>query len=81
MSDYYDLGPYTRPVTTASKEAQAWFDANQSDPMPRCFCGRPSNIGWMGQGFCSREHYQEGKAKAATEQSSSDTAIAYGELQ
>ena len=26
MSDYYDLGPYTRPVTTTSKEAQIWFD-------------------------------------------------------
>ncbi len=26
MSDYYDLGPYTRPVTTTSQEAQAWFD-------------------------------------------------------
>jgi tetratricopeptide (TPR) repeat protein len=26
MSDYYDLGSYTRPITTTSKEAQAWFD-------------------------------------------------------
>jgi tetratricopeptide (TPR) repeat protein len=26
MSDYYDLGPCTRPVTTTSKEAQTWFD-------------------------------------------------------
>ena len=26
MSDYYDLGPYTRPVTTTSKQAQLWFD-------------------------------------------------------
>ena len=26
MSDYFDLGPYTRPVTTTSKEAQLWFD-------------------------------------------------------
>ena len=47
------------------KEAQAWFDANQSNPMPQCFCGRPSNIGWMGRGFCSEAHYQVGKAKAA----------------
>ena len=26
MSDYYDLGDYSLPVTTASAEAQTWFD-------------------------------------------------------
>jgi tetratricopeptide (TPR) repeat protein len=26
MSDYYDLGTYSRPVTTKSPEAQLWFD-------------------------------------------------------
>ncbi|MFI8193734.1 hypothetical protein ACIF8T_34010 [Streptomyces sp. NPDC085946] len=26
MDDYYDLGPYTRPVTTTSGPAQLWFD-------------------------------------------------------
>ena len=26
MSDYFDLGPHSRPVTTTSKEAQLWFD-------------------------------------------------------
>jgi tetratricopeptide (TPR) repeat protein len=26
MDEYYDLGTYTRPVTTTSPEAQAWFD-------------------------------------------------------
>jgi tetratricopeptide (TPR) repeat protein len=26
MNDYYDLGSYTRPVTTDSAEAQRWFD-------------------------------------------------------
>ncbi|MNS67708.1 hypothetical protein D3C72_1009680 [compost metagenome] len=46
------------------KEAQAWFDANQSNPMPQCFCGRPSHIGWMKQGFCSEAHYAEAKARA-----------------
>ena len=24
--DYYDLGPYTRTITTAVPEAQLWFD-------------------------------------------------------
>lgn len=45
-------------------EPQAWYDANNSDPMPTCFCGRPSNIGWMKQGFCCNEHYETGKAAA-----------------
>jgi tetratricopeptide (TPR) repeat protein len=26
MSDYYDLGTYSRPVSTSSSEAQVWFD-------------------------------------------------------
>jgi hypothetical protein len=45
-----------------AKEAQAWYDANCADPMPKCFCGRPSNIGWMSHGFCCDPHYQKGKA-------------------
>lgn len=46
-------------------EAQAFFDANQANPLPTCACGRPSNIGWMGKGFCSEEHYREARARAA----------------
>lgn len=45
------------------KEAQAWFDANQAEPFPTCFCGRPSNQLWMGQGFCSVEHYAKRRAE------------------
>ena len=26
MSDYYDLGDFSRPVSTRSAEAQQWFD-------------------------------------------------------
>lgn len=26
MSEYYDLGPHQRPVSTKSKDAQMWFD-------------------------------------------------------
>jgi hypothetical protein len=26
MSDYYDLGDYSRSVSTASPDAQLWFD-------------------------------------------------------
>ncbi len=44
MSDYYDLGSYTRPVTTASREAQIWFDRGllwcygyNHDEAVRCF--------------------------------------------
>lgn len=38
-------------------EAQAYFDANQADPLPTCHCGRPSNILHMGNGYCSQKHY------------------------
>lgn len=44
MSDYFDLGPYTRPVTTTSKDAQLWFDRGliwcygyNHDEAVRCF--------------------------------------------
>lgn len=47
-----------------AKEPQAYFDANRADPLPQCECGRPSNIGWMGKGFCSEEHYQVARAKS-----------------
>jgi hypothetical protein len=48
-----------------ASEPQAYFDANRAEPMPRCHCGRPSHIGWMGQGFCSEAHYQTARAAAA----------------
>lgn len=51
-----DTGPW-------GHEAQAWFDANRPNPMPACACGRPSNTLWMGQGFCSDEHYRKAKAE------------------
>lgn len=47
-------------------EAQAFFDANKSDPFPQCQCGRPSNIIWMGKGFCCAAHCNEAQAKAVT---------------
>ena len=57
-------GPGLIPDETEpyAKEAQAFHSANVSNPMPRCQCGRPSHIGWMGQGFCSEEHYRTAKA-------------------
>ncbi|KVZ57560.1 hypothetical protein WL19_03595 [Burkholderia ubonensis] len=45
------------------KHAQFWFNANQANPLPMCFCGNPSSSLWMGQGFCCDEHYREAKAK------------------
>lgn len=57
-------GPGLLPDEDApyAKEAQAWFDANRYDPWPKCFCGRPSNIMAMGQGFCCDEHHQQYKS-------------------
>ncbi|MCA8045528.1 hypothetical protein [Burkholderia arboris] len=45
------------------KHAQFWFNANQANPLPKCFCGNPSSSLWMGQGFCCDEHHREAKAK------------------
>ncbi|HHT8835139.1 TPA: hypothetical protein ACT5B7_006666 [Burkholderia cenocepacia] len=45
------------------KHAQFWFNANQANPLPACFCGNPSSSLWMGQGFCCDEHYREAKVK------------------
>lgn len=45
------------------KEAQAYFNANCSDPIPQCACGRPSGQLWMGHGACCNEHMQEAMAK------------------
>jgi hypothetical protein len=62
-------GPGLIPDESApyGAEAQAYFDANNAHPFPVCDCGRPSNIGWMGKGFCCDEHYQ----KAVSESSAS----------
>lgn len=52
-------GPGLIPPEDAAwaKEPQAFFAANRASPFPTCYCGRPSNILWMGKGFCCREHY------------------------
>ena len=49
-----------------ANEAQAYYDANRAIPNPFCACGRPSHIGWMGQWFCSQEHYEAAKASAVS---------------
>lgn len=43
------------------REAQAYYDANRSDPFPTCHCGRPSNQLWMGRGFCCEAHYKQAR--------------------
>lgn len=69
-------GPGNIPDEAApyGTEAQAWFDANQSDPFPTCQCGRPSNIAWMGQGFCCQEHYAKAQAAAVAQHDGKDGA-------
>ena len=44
MADYYDLGSYSKPITTTSREAQMWFDRGLAwtygfnhDEAIRCF--------------------------------------------
>ena len=55
------------------REPQAWFDANQSSPLPQCFCGRPSNIGWMGQGFCGKAHHEEARVAGKSNEQQGNT--------
>lgn len=60
------LGPGLLPDPDApyGQDAQAYMSANRSDPFPQCQCGRPSHIAWMGQGFCSDQHYRDAYAKS-----------------
>lgn len=60
-------GNVPAPEEPYAREAQAYFDANRASPLPICSCGRPSNIGWMGKGFCSEVHYQEAKAASTAQ--------------
>ncbi len=58
------IGPGHIPDEDApyGKEAQAYYDANCADPLPQCFCGRPSSILYMGKGYCCDEHFKQGGA-------------------
>ena len=45
------------------KDPQLYFNANKSDPFPKCPCGNPSSILWMGNGYCCNEHQDMHKDK------------------
>jgi hypothetical protein len=60
-------GLLPKPEEPYSTEAQAYFDKHRADPFPECFCGRPSNIYWKGQGFCCDAHHAEAKLRAVNE--------------
>jgi len=47
------------PDAPWGKEAQAFYDANKSDPFPTCHCGRPSNILSGAKGYCSDTCYRK----------------------
>lgn len=44
------------PRAQYGREAQAWHDEHRSNPMPHCFCGRPSHIAANGHAYCCDEH-------------------------
>ena len=69
MDDYYDLGPYSRKVSTESEEAQRWFDRglnwlfafNQEDAA-RCFRSATETdpdcaIAWWGLAYTLGPYY------------------------
>jgi len=41
------------------KNAQFYYNANKSDPFPKCYCGNPSSILSNGHGACCQEHMNE----------------------
>ena len=53
-------GHIPSPDEPWGKEAQAYYDANRSDPFPTCPCGRPSNQLANGRGYCSEACYKKG---------------------
>lgn len=53
-------GHIPHPDEPWGKEAQAYYDANKSDPWPQCPCGRPSNQMAGGRGYCSYACYKKG---------------------
>lgn len=51
-----------------ANDPQAYYDANQADPLPVCPCGRPSNQLWMGHGACCSEHMEEIERKVKADE-------------
>lgn len=50
-------GPGLIPEGEHDQHAQRWFDANRANPMPKCWCGLPSNIYSPRDGAaCSEAH-------------------------
>lgn len=45
------------------KDAQAWFNANCANPLPQCYCGRPSSIGSNEYGACCHAHLKDTEEK------------------
>ena len=71
MHDYYDLGTYSRPVTTNSSQAQLWFDRGlvwcygyNHDESIRCFHkalehDRDCAMAWWGIAYASGPNYNK----------------------
>lgn len=41
------------------KHPQFWYDSHKAKPFPKCICGNPSHILWMGNGACCEEHLEQ----------------------
>jgi len=71
MSGYYDLGHYSRPVTTKSKDAQVWFDRGLNwtygfnhDEAIRCFqkaadADPTCAMAWWGMAYAAGPNYNK----------------------
>lgn len=71
MTDYYDLGKYSRPVTTTSADAQLWFDRGLAwcygynhDEAMRCFraaidADPTCAMAWWGLSYAAGPNYNK----------------------
>ncbi|HKU95333.1 MAG TPA: hypothetical protein VJR58_08660 [Vineibacter sp.] len=71
MTAYYDLGRYSRPVTTTSAEAQVWFDRGLAwcygynhEEAVRCFreaaaCDPACAMAWWGIAYAAGPNYNK----------------------
>jgi hypothetical protein len=57
MHDYYDLGTYSRPVTTNSSEAQVWFDRS----LVRCYAKVCPRLGQGVSWYAAQPAHEHGR--------------------
>ena len=93
MSNYFDLGTYTRPITTASKQAQLWFDrgliwtyAYNHEEAVACFCKTieidpECAMGYWGIAYASGPFYNMPWEMFSAQEAEEAVPFCYGAVQ